>query len=536
MFLKRKFDVFLLIVFFLFSFWLMTKSFGYSGQNHQFRIARHQIGDFGLHLSIIRSFSWGNNFPVESPFFPGRPLPYHYYFDLLVGLLEKTGLRIDAAFNGVSIVFFTTFLFLIYKLPQLIFEKSKLLGILSVVFFVFHSNLTFIDFFEGKGLTLSVFKDFWLLPDYIHKGPFDGSVISTFFTLNVYLNQRHLIVAFAISLAMIYFLLSKLMKTKKISNKTLILLGLLLGILSRVHTLTFFSTSVVLFLLFVLFKRPRLILPFFLPVASVFAFHLNDIVGQDIGHIFFNPGFLSQKPLSFVNFIYFWVMNLGIAIVLIPCGFFLSGKKQKIVFVSVFSLFLIGNIFQLSFLIDHNQSLFNFFLIFANFYIAYFLFNILRKYRNILGKAIFVLLIFTLTMSGAIDLMAIKNDFQFRLEDAPSNKFMQWIKTNTRKEDVFLSKQEILDPITLSGRRNYLGHSYYLSVMGYNYSEKLTNVKLFYEAKDLETISRMRRENIAYIVIPVKPVIDFNYNINIVFLSKYLQKVYGDKKVIVYKL
>jgi len=411
MLLKRKFEIFLLIIFFLFSFWLMYKSFGYDEEKHDFRIERHQIGDFGLHLSLIRSFSWGNNFPVESPFFPGKPFPYHYYFDLLVGLLEKAGLRIDIAFNGISILSFTLLLFLIYKLPQLIFRKSKLLGALSVILFVFHSNFTFIDFFKEKGLSLSTFRDFWLLPDYIHKGPFDGSIISIFFTLNVYLNQRHLIMAFAISLAIIYFLLSKLMKAQKISHKTLILLGLVLGILSRVHTLTFFSTTIILFLLFILFKRSRLLLSFFIPAAAIFFFHARDIIGQNISHAFFNPGFLSQKPLSLVNFIFFWVMNLGIAIILIPWGFFLSGKKQKLVFLSVFSLFLIGNIFQLSFLIDHNHSLFNLFLIFANFYIAYFLLTLIRRYKSFAGGTIFIFVVLLLTMSGAIDLMAVKKRF-----------------------------------------------------------------------------------------------------------------------------
>ena len=536
MVLKREFEIFLLIIFFFFSFWLMYKSFGYDEKRHDFRIQRHQIGDFGLHLSLIRSFSWGNNFPVESPFFPGRPFPYHYYFDLFVGLLEKTGLRIDTAFNGISIVFFTALLFLIYKLPQLIFRKSRLLGVLSVMLFVFHSNLTFIDFFKEKGLSLSTFRDFWLLPDYIHKGPFDGSIISIFFTLNVYLNQRHLIAAFSISLWIIYFLLSKLMKTQVISNKTLILLGLLLGILSRVHTLTFFSTSAILFLLFILFKRSRFLLYLFIPAVAVFAFHLKDIVGQDISHVFLNPGFLSPKPLSFMNFIYFWVMNLGIAIILIPVGFFLSGKKQKLIFLSVFPLFLIGNILQLSFLMDHNHSLFNFFLIFANFYIAYFLLTIIHKYKNLVGRSIFIFFVLLLTMSGAIDLMAIKNDFQFRLKDAPSDKFMQWIKTNTKKSDIFLAKQEILDQVTLSGRYNYLGHDYYLSVMGYNYSERLKLVKSFYEAKEVSTINKIRRENIAYIVVPMKPIVDFNYNVDTVYFDKYLQKVYGDEEIMVYKL
>lgn len=535
MVLKRKFDILLIIVFFLFSMWLMHKSFGYDDINHRFRIARHQIGDFGLHLSLIRSFSWGDNFPVESPFFPDKPLPYHYYFDLLVGLLERAGFRVDIAFNGVSIALFTALLFLIYKLPQLIFRKSKLLGILSVGLFVFHSNFTFIDFLKEKGLSFSVFRDFWLLPDYLNKGPFDDSIISIFFTLNVYLNQRHLIAALVISLTLIYLSLSRLMKVQKISHKTLILLGLVLGTLSRVHMLTFFSTAVVLFLLFVLFKRPRLLLFLFLPAMAVFALHLKDLVGQNINHVLFNPGFLSQKPLSFANFIYFWVMNLGIAIILIPCGFFLSNKKQKIIFLSVFSLFVIGNAFQLSFRIDHNHSLFNFFFIFANFYIAYFLLALFKK-KTLFRRCIFILFIFLLTISGLIDLMAVKNDFQFYYSDAPSNQFMQWIREDTNKRAIFLSKQEILDPVTLSGRKNYLGHTYYLSVMGYNYQSRSNRAKLYFEAASRDILTMMRKDDINYIVVPQKPVTDFTYRINKVFLDRSLKKAYKDENVIVYQL
>ena len=292
MYLKKRFEVFLLIVFSLFSYWLMFKSFGYNEQRHEFRIERHLIGDFGLHLSIIRSFSWGNNFPVESPFFPGKPLPYHYYLDLVVGLLERAGLRIDVAFNGVSIVLFTLLLFLLYKLPQLIFNESKLLGVLSVALFIFHSNLTFIDFFREKGISLSTLKNLWLLPDYIHKGPFDDSIISIFFTLNVYLNQRHFIAALAIGLFIIYLLLSKLIEKQQVSHKSLILFGFILGILSRIHTLTFFSTAVTIFFLFIFFNKVRYIFPFFISSLVFFAFHLKDIMGQEISHVFFNPGFL----------------------------------------------------------------------------------------------------------------------------------------------------------------------------------------------------------------------------------------------------
>lgn len=510
----------------------MSKSFGYDARG--FRIARHQIGDFGLHLSLIRSISRGENFPVESPFFPGAPLPYHYYFDLFVGIMERIGMRIDIAFNGLSIVFFTALLYLIYKLSQIIFKKNKLLGILSVILFIFHSNLTFVDFFKEKGFSLSTFKDLWQLPDYINKGPFDGSAISIFFTLNVYLNQRHLIAAFVISLSIIYLLLSNFQKNQNISIKMLILLGFVLGLLSRVHSLTFFATLVILFLLFILFKRIKFILPLFIPALFIFSFQAKDILGQE-SHVFFNPGFLSNKPLSFLNSLSFWHANLGIGLILIPLGFFLSGKKQKLIFLSVFSLFIIGNIFQLSYRIDHNHSLFNFFLIFANFYIAYVLVVLLKK-NTLLRKFIFLSLLFLLTISGLIDLMAVKNDFQFYLTDAPSNKFMLWIRENTKTKDIFLSRQEILDPVTLSGRKNFLGHDYYLSVMGYNYKDRQDAVRSYFEADSTTILEKMRKDKIAYIVIPTKPITDFNYKININFFDDDLKKVYQDNDVKVYKL
>jgi len=534
---EKRFELFLIAIFLFFSWWLMDKSFGYNSSTHQMRIARHQVGDFGLHLSLIRSFSWGNNFPPESPFFPGRPLPYHYYFDLFVGFLERVGVRIDVAFNGVSILAFTTLLFFIYKLPQIVFKRSKFIGIVSVMLFIFHSNLTFIDFFRGKSFSMSTLKDLWLLPDYIHKGPFDGSLISIFFTLNVYLNQRHLIAALTIGLAILYVLLPALMKRKQVSTKMLILLGALVGLSSRMHMLIFFSNIVIFTVLFIAFKRWRWILPFFLPAILFSLSHMTSVLQQNtnaISHNFFNPGFLSEKPFIVVNFLRFWVMNLGIALIVMPLGVLRAMQKQRILFFSFFILFIIANVFQLSFRIDHNHSLVNYFMIIGNFYISYFLYLLWEN--GLFSKMSVFVLVFFLTISGFIDLMAVKNDFRYPVKDAPANAFMQWIKDNTERNAIFLSRQEILDPITLSGRKNYFGATYYLSVMGYDYRKRADIVKLFFESETLETLESMRQKGITYLVTPVKSVADFHYQINQAFLNKNLKVVYSDSDVLVYKL
>ncbi len=514
----------------------MDKSFGYNPSTHQMRIARNQVGDFGLHLSLVRSFSWGNNFPPESPFFPGKPLPYHYYFDLFVGLLERFGVRIDIAFNGLSILAFTALLFFIYKLPQILFKKSTFIGVLSVILFIFHSNLTFIDYFKTKP-SLSIFKDLWILPDYIHAGPFDGSLISIFFTLNVYLNQRHLVAALAISLAIFYVILSPLMKGKSISRKTLILLGALLGISSRLHSLIFIADCIVFVTLFMAFKRMKWFLPFFLPVLIFAGPHIWSILQQNtdvITHNFINPGFLSERPLTLFRFLEYWTLNLGVAIALIPLGILSTKSKQRVIFFCFFILFIIANTFQLSFRIDHNHSFLNYFIIIANFYIAYFLYSLWTK--GMIGKISVTVLLFFLTVSGFIDLMAVKNDFRYPVKDAPANMFMQWIRDNTERNAVFLSRQEIFDPVTLAGRKNYFGATYYLSVMGYNYTEREHLVKIFFEVKTEETIQDMRQKGIHYLVIPVKPVADFTYSVRIDFLNSHLPMVYSDTDVSVYKL
>ena len=531
---RKNFDILLLLFFFVFSFWLFDKSFGYDSKEHQFRIARHQVGDFGLHLSLIRSFSLGDNFPPQSPFFPGKPLPYHYYFDLFVGLLEKLGLRIDIAFNGLSIISLVLLLFLIYKLSQLIFSESKLLGVISVLLFLFHSGTTFFDFFRGKQFSISLFQKLWYLPDYLHMGPFDGSEISTYFTLNVYLNQRHLILALAIMLALFYFVVYFFKQKKKMPARYVILAGVLFGLLSRVHSLIFLGGGASLFLLFLFFKQYKSAFLFFTPALFLFGFHLKDILHQQIDHAFFLPGFLAAKPLSIETFVRYWFLNLGVALVMIPIGFLLGNGFQRKFFLSIFPLFIAGNLFQFGFSIEHNHSLFNLFLILANFYIAYFLVKLWQ--RKLFAKLASLVLIILLTASGIVDLMGTKNDFQLHVADAPKNTFMQWIIDNTQKDDIFLAKQEILDPITLSGRNNYFGHTYFLSVMGYNYQDRSNRARLYFEAASQEILQMMKKDNIKYIVIPQKPIVDFTYQINKAFFDRSLKKAYKDGNVIVYQL
>jgi len=141
-----------------------------------------------------------------------------------------------------------------------------------------------------------------------------------------------------------------------------------------------------------------------------------------------------------------------------------------------------------------------------------------------------------LTISGLINLMAVKNDFHLEVADAPRDKLMEWIKIETPGDAVFLAPAKQLSAVTLAGRKSYLGPSYYLDVMGYDYSLRREVVTRFYEADDLEIIGEIRDEEIDYVLLPTVKIDDFNYTVLSSFWQNNLELVYEDSQNIVYKL
>ncbi|MGH7246166.1 MAG: DUF2298 domain-containing protein, partial [Candidatus Levyibacteriota bacterium] len=194
---------------FLCSFWLFGKSFGYDTKTGSFLIASNIYLDFGAHIPFIRSFSLGNNFPGEVPFFANTGLLYYFLFDFFAGILERTGIRIDIAFNLLSVISFSFLLYMIYTIAYTLFKK-KIVGYLSVLFFLLSSNLSFLTFFQKYGLHFSTISNWWHHNLYLEGQPIILSKILTpqiFWNLNTYLNQRHFVFGILFFLCIIYLLL-----------------------------------------------------------------------------------------------------------------------------------------------------------------------------------------------------------------------------------------------------------------------------------------------------------------------------------------
>jgi len=451
---------------FIFSSWLMWHTFYY--KEGTIYIATKVWSDFAANIPLIRSFSWGSNFPPEYPLFPGEPIKYHFLFYLMVGLLERIGLSLDWALNLPSVLGFFALLTIIYLLAKFLFDK-KSVAFLAVFFFLFNGSLSFLEFFREHPPSLNTFQEIITNQTFPSFGPYDGKIVSAFWNLNIYTNQRHLAPAYAFVLLLIYFLIRS--KLPKIVCWRAVSLGVVLGFFPFFHKAVFAMAVIILASLFLLFPKLRREIFTILAVSGVLA--LPQILYQMGGggaSFSFNPGYLVSKPLTADAFSNYWFLNLGLSTILIPLGLLWTNNRNRKIFFSFFTLFVIGNLFQFSPEIAANHKFFNLFLIVGNMFSAWAVYQLWRK--SFLTKLAVPFLIFLLVLSGIIDFFPIKNDVYMKIEDAPKNQDVLWIKENTPPDAVFLNSSYLYHPANLAGRKIFLGWPYFSWSAGYDTGER----------------------------------------------------------------
>jgi len=564
----------------LFSTWLMFRTFSYDGENQAIEIAGKCWSDFGAHIPLIRSFSLGGNFDrvihfqlPEYPIYPGAPIRYHFLFYMIVGIMEKIGIRIDWALNIPSILSFTALLLLIYYLARTLYKgchceecnneaisminlpagrqgsphpfrirddnarTSWAIPLLSVIFFLFNGSLSFLRFFEKHPLSLTTPLDIIKNTEFPSFGPWDNGLVSAFWNLNIYTNQRHLALGFALVLGCLTLVLCIRNKPWKkqlpylfitvpllcflpfLHQPMLLVLGLFLGW----YFLVFPTLRVFLFLTAVLSEGPVLAQLFLVTHAqSQFAWY---------------PGYLIHGQLTPLSFVQYWFHNLGLHMMLIPIGFFLVPWKIKKVFIPMFFLFIIANCFKFSVEIAANHKFFNFFMVFGNMLSAYtivslfsvkkptlpflstgrqlsaFSYQIMQK----VWKLIAICCCLILTLSGIIDFFAVANDNKIQMNDIPKHEIATWFATNTPKNAIILNTSYLYNPASIAGRSIFLGWPYFAWSAGYE-EDRMPILKKMYETRDVTVFcSLIKKYAITHITVekivndPDLPTIDPSY-------------------------
>jgi hypothetical protein len=510
----------------------MVHTFSYDTRANTIEIATKCWSDFGAHIPLIRSFSMGGNgeklfklqFP-EYPIYPGVPIRYHFVFYMIVGLLEKIGLRIDFALNIPSILGFAGLLTLIATLSYWCF-RSAIGACLSVIFFLFNGTFSFIYYLQKHPISLDTPMDIMTNTTFPSFGPWDKGLVSAFWNLNIYTNQRHLAPGFTLGLLFILLLLWIEKKSWRKQIPYLCISTPILIILPYFHQPMLIILAIYMLWFFLMFRKLRL----FLIATGAIAFGpilLQIIQFTNTSSSFgWYPGYLIHGNLTIFTFLQYWLYNFGLHCFLIPIGFFLAPKKVKLVTFPVVFLFILANCFKFSVEIAANHKFFNFFMIIGvilsahgliqlwsfvhkrlNHFIAEGTLKILHPLRYFFLTEIIVVC-FLCVFSGIIDFFVIVNDRTIPIHDISTNTVSRWIAENTSKEAIFLNSSYLYHPASLAGRSIFLGWPYFSWSAGYEENRMPIMDKMYASKNPTLFCPLLHKFHITYIT--VEKVIDDN--------------------------
>jgi len=295
-------------------------------------VGSNNVFDFGHTLGLIRSFSWGANIPFMSPFQSGLPFFYHFFFNFYVGIWEYFGIPLVLAVNIPSIFSFSALLVVVYSIPKL-FGKGSCVGWIAAFLTLTHPTITFWKYFAEKGISLGTLKGLWQIPTYPFAGPFDGSTISIFMTLNNYVNQRHLALGIALGLllyAMVWYTIQNAKKT--ITLNTLLVLGALVGAMFYWNMVLCAVIALSIFFLFIVYKQVKAGMLFFLSVGIVCAFSLIPYGATMISSLRFVhymvSSAMSSGQATWSVLQYLWE-NLTLLPIIAGIGYITLGKEKR---------------------------------------------------------------------------------------------------------------------------------------------------------------------------------------------------------------
>jgi hypothetical protein len=482
--------------------------------------------DFGPHLSMIRSFSAGSNFPTEYPHFADGHVRYHFFFQFLAGNLEFLGLRLDWAFNLPSILSMLAFLMLLYSFAVILLEK-KWTGCLAVVLFMFRSSFAFAAFISeqgslGKSISAILHGD-----KHIGKTPYEEWGL---WAQKTFINQRHLPFGLGIILLVLivlYPLFKKMIsdlgryKGEDFSLKGWIkefaatwdawipgrwlrpvLLGIILGLTTFWNGAMVIAVLPVLFIIALLSKHRLEFLIVAVLTVSLSMLQTNFFFGTGSSAV--DPkltiGFVANRK-DLLGIILYYIELLGIMPFVAIAGLMIYKKGAGWLAFAFCMPMVLATTLQLTPDIVVNHKYVFVTIILLNIFAAGFLYRVFSVRKNS-ARVLASLLLAMMLATGVADFITLKNiDKNFgaiQVDDPVKN----WVIQNTKPDEIFLTDIHVTHPILLAGRKLYYGWPYFAWSAGYDTDSRDRIVKQIYGGTDPNEVRRLAVENgIDYIVI-----------------------------------
>jgi hypothetical protein len=531
----------------------------------QLNIGVSVFSDFSPHIGMIRSFSYGNNFPTAYSHYAGEDIKYHFMFQFLAGNLEFLGMRIDYAFNIPSILSFMSAFMLLYVLTIKITGRV-LSGVLALLFFAFRSGKALFLYLSEIPKGQNIFKALWDNTSFIGDTPHEDWGL---WNLNVYCNQRH----FAFGLAAMFFVIIMFLphlyemfdalrindktskdnkvnkdnkdnkyykdnkdrignKFKKVWNNILLIffskdgwkvksiryplvLGIFLGALSFFHGSAVIGCILILFII-AIFSNRRLeflitaVIAILLSMLQTSYFIRGSVVSPKL--LF---GFIADNKTIFGVASYLERL-LGILILIIILAF-IFGKHIERYLILAFTAPLIFA-FTISLTVDvtvnHKYIMMTSILLGS---LAALLITRVLDIKGIVFKIAGLALIIMMTSTGIYDFATVlrKNSVEGKIILNMEDELTDFIREYSDSKDIFLTDAYSINQVVFGGAMLFQGHQYYAWSAGYDTEYRDTMVRSMYEASSPSELDNLVKENkISFIIIDFGNRTSMQYELN----------------------
>ena len=545
------------------------------------RIGLSIFSDFAVHMGMVRSFSFGNNFPTQYSHFAGEDVRYRFMFQFLVGNLEFLGLRIDHAMNLPSILSVVSACMLLYVYACKLFG-NRFPGILSVLFMIFRSSPSFFRYLSEMPQEEGFWEQVWKRGLFMNYTPNEDWGL---WSLKVYTNQRHLAFGMiAVFLLLIIYtplvyemfmrlnaqrmvafskkhpemngrlmqaLRSAAEKEHSLSRAFLlekecvlpesygrpIFCGLVLGALAFWNGAMVIGALCILFVMALASTR-RLeylitaVLAMILSMLQTQAFIHGDAVAPELLY-----GFIVQnKTVWGVGMYLVDLTGLLILLTLVALVHYRGAIRWLLVAFLAPLLFAFHVSLTPDVMVNHKYIMLSIILLSV---MAAGLLHELWLGRDILRKIAVVVLCVVMTVTGIYEVRIQRNVDEEAFEYAQDDALIAWVREHSDSKDLWLTDWISIHEVVLGGAMLYYGWPYYAWSAGYDtYGREAIVAELFSERRPERMRQLMEREGIRYIMVDNGVRNSENYEVREDVIASLYPVVYeqgeGDWRITIY--
>ena len=437
-------------------------------------------GDWPVHLGIVSSFVYGQNFPPTHPRFDGHPFSYHYLSDLTASAMTILGMAPWDALSLHSWIGCVIVAVGLYAFGRRLLRRRGA-ATLFVVLFLLGGGLGWTYMLSHAAGTEDPWKTFTgFIWDYRIKTEQNFQVVNMFYAFLE--SQRAFLYGLPIAFAVFSTLLVGVRRPAA-NRRLFITAGVIAGLLPLAHLSTLLAMVVVIPLLFLLFPSRQW---FWFGMAAVIVAlpQLLTQLGGGVGalsHTHFALGWESAKDGP----VWFWLKNLGLFAPLLLVALWkrdlVPPRVRRFLF-AFMGIFVVVNVVAFQPWTWDNHKILVYWFLAMTLVVAALLAWAWRRWRGLAPRAAVIVAVVTMTLSGVFeDVGTFLGQSRYAMLSNDGIAFAAQVRERTDQHALFVIGPENHNPDSmLTGRRIFVGYPNWLWTEGIDYEFRTAVIEQMY--------------------------------------------------------